>query len=855
MHRKCHFAGLIYPIVLLALAAIGRGASAPAAVRTPRILREGQPDTHSLESIVSSIVKPGMSQRDKAMAVYDFVRNHVYHWGPAREHPDRNSYDYGVVYDPVKLINVYGYGYCFQNRAAAEALWEAAGLEARCAGIGGHSIAEVFYDGQYHYLDSDQHGYCLLPDGLTVASIAQVERDPIALILNQPKPSNPFFPAGRDPKVPYESKVLFAAYFASTADNFYQHDKIVTGHRMDITLLLGMLYQRRFAADGRWNIHNSGTEFEYKVGYHDPRRGPKDFLSDTGYANGDLLYQPDLTSRSTEYAAGVWEDANIGITDAGLAPAAAGKPAWCVFRIRLPYAIVGWPTSFQGAAACRGAAVVSARFHGRHGGQGVDVSVDHGLTWKPVWTNTADGASAQAVADLSDDVVARYEYWVRLRLADEATSDARLESLAIRTGFQLAPRALPALRPGDNPMVFSLGDQSETLEIVPNLKSAADFTRHVQSHKGIWLQEGRLTSKLGRPGEVIFELKPPRAGTVTGFSAEAGCRREPFGLHADDDIKIYYALNRPEDWILAYDDEFPPSARHWCYHANAAGDCPPGTRALFVKFAVRTAASASIQQLRLRLRWRPAEDAGMPERGLRIVHGWSESGADKEFAVVVRSERERYAVRAGADPVNRFLTLAPVRAPGLAWRADDPPSAQPPMPEQEVLDGKLCGEMRSLLRAIDADPLTGLPAAAACGIDWLAGGAKQAQAMYAAKFPVAPRPADPAANPFRDGAGRAAAEKTMSGADWYAKLRIIDDVRAAGVRELPEPVIAALADPSRYVRLAALQAVRAARDARAAAALRAMVRKDPLAWLREEAKSVLNLISASTVEAETLDAR
>ncbi|MCX7590915.1 MAG: hypothetical protein N2255_04735, partial [Kiritimatiellae bacterium] len=137
------------------------------AVLMPFVLREAQIDTSSVESIIASIIRPGMNDKEKAFAVYNFLRNHVYHWPAMREPPKADDFEYGVVYDPVKLVNVYGYGYCFANRGALEALWQAAGLEARSAGIGGHSIAEVFYEGAYHFLDADQHGYILLPDGKT----------------------------------------------------------------------------------------------------------------------------------------------------------------------------------------------------------------------------------------------------------------------------------------------------------------------------------------------------------------------------------------------------------------------------------------------------------------------------------------------------------------------------------------------------------------------------------------------------------------------------------------------------------------------------------------------------------------
>ena len=817
------------------------------AVRTPRILREGAVDTSSVEAIIASVIKPGMSQQQKALAVYDFLRTNLYHWPAGREGPKPDDHDYGVVYDPIKLINVYGYGYCFQSRSALEALWQAAGLEARSAGIGGHSIAEVFYDGAYHFLDADQQGYCLLADGQTIASIEQISRDPIALVLRQANPTKPFFPATADPKVPYESKHIVAAYFASTADNFYQHDKTVTGHRMDLTLLPGMRLVRRFQGDGRWNLRNKSLDFEYQVGYADPRVGPRDFITGRGYGNGELLYQPELSGSSREYAAGVWTQEGLAQTKGGLEPAEAGKPGWCAFRIRLPYVIVGWPTTFKGPAKPAGAAVVAATFHraGDKDAQGISVSVDRGRTWKPVWK--AEGAgSLRAVVDLSEHVAGRYEYLLRLELAAaEKPADSRLERLALNTAFQLAPKTLPAVEEGTNRFTFALGDGTETVELDPDLSSAEGLLRDAVSAKGIWLEPGQIVGRLGREGEIIFKLEPPGPGTVKGFSAGAGCRRETFGLKGGDDLKIYYAENEPKDWKLIYDDDVPPYIMHWSYEADARAECSPEAKRVYVKFAIRTEASQAVQRFRLAMRWLPAEGSALPERGVLVEHGWTEGGKPKTFAKVFKTAPAGYEVQAGKDVVNTHLTIEPVREKGLKWRPDDPPVARPPEPADKILDEAVRDEMRSLLKKIDADPAKGLTEAAASKIQWLADGAKQAQAMLGAKYPVvpaAPTGAPPpavllvkAGNP----AGLKAISAILAGDDPYGKLALLQAVEAAGVKPLPDELLVGLTDASRWVRLAVLEMLRRSPTESGRRAAEKMAKEDPLEFLRAEAASVL----------------
>jgi hypothetical protein len=886
------------------------------AVRTPRILRDGAVDTSSVESIIAAIIRPGMSQPEKALAVYEFLRTHLYHQAAAREGARPDDHEYGVVYDPVKLINVYGYGYCFQSRSALEALWQAAGLEARSAGIGGHSVAEVFHDGAYHYLDADQHGYCLLPDGRTIASIEQISRDPIALILKQANPTKPFFPATADPKVPYESKHIVASYFASTADNFYQHDKTVTGHRMDVTLLPGMRYVRRFGGDGRWNVRNKSLDFEYQVGYVDPRVGPKDFITGRGCGNGELLYQPELSGSSREYAAGVWQHEGLAQTRDGLEPAEAGKPGWCVFRIRLPYVIAGWPTAFKGPAKPAGAAVVAAAFRraGEKDAQGISVSTDGGRTWKPVWKAEGTG-SLRAVADLSEHVAGRYEYLLRFELAAaEKPADARLERLAVNTAFQLAPRTLPAVEEGANRFTFSLGDGSETAEMDPDLSSAEALLRDAESAKGIWFEPGQIVGRRGREGEVIYKLEPPRPGTVKGFSAGAGCRREPFGLRGGDDVRIYYAENEPRDWKLIYDDDVPRYFQHWSYEADARAECSPETRRAYVKFGIRTEASQSVQRLRLAMRWLPAEGAGLPERGVRVEHAWTEGGKPRTFSKILKTAPAGYEFAAGKDVVNSHVLIEPVREKGLQWRPDDPPVVRPPEPAEQVLNEALRDELRSLLRKSDADPEKGLAEAAASKIQWLADGARQAQAMLRSKYPAMPpapsfggdilqeagralgrkeaagaadadalaelvakeklaanqavpaaallllgdkRGVEPLAGHVKDmpaarvmplavlllkagnPAGRKAVAAIMAGGDPYNKLALLEAVEAAGIKPVPDELLAGLSDGSRWVRLAVLEMLRRSPTESGRRAVEKMAKEDPLEFLRAEAASVL----------------
>ena len=717
-------------------------------VRTPRLVSEHVVDCTSVETIIAGIIKPDMTPRQKAEAVYEFVRQYRWHWGPSHEGPEsrRGDFEYGIIYDPVNLIAVYGYGYCFQTAGVLESLYRAAGLEARRVGLTGHTTCEVFYDGAYHFYDSDQQGFCRLADGQSVASIADLERDPLALILNQPNKSTPYFPAGANPRVPYESKVIATSLFAARYNHHFMWGKYDVAHRMDdLTLAPGMKFVRYFEPKGAWYYVPKDNEGDMKMGYLDAAVGPADPFSNKTYGNGVLQWQPDLSSATNEYRAGVWQDSNIAQDEHGIRPTEAGSPAYAIFRVRLPYVIVGWPGSWTENKPV-GAAVVAAKILCARPGDrvAISVSIDGGATWKKVW-KSPNICDTKALVDLSEQVVGQYEYLVRLELsARKQPADCRVDQLTINTTFQCNPAALPALRDGRTKMRFALGDQTETLEVTPDLMTAEGVLRDATEIRNLVLSKpGRLVSRPGTVGELVYELAPPKPGTPVGYNIVAGCRCEPGRLRVDDDVKIYYAENEPRDWKLLSESDVPDYQNHWSYYQAAQGKCAAGTNRIYVKFAVHTTEKAALGFVRLRLYWQPEPAggaAGLPVRGVRIEHAWAEGGVEKNFETIAKDAPTDYVVNAGKGVVNKSVTIEPVRAPGLKWRTDDAMVELPHLPAPQLVDAALRDELRRLLRGIDADPKKFLPEAAASNLVWLATSARQAMDMFNAKYPL-PEPA------------------------------------------------------------------------------------------------------------------
>lgn len=71
----------------------------------PWLCRADRPDTRTLKSIVDYVVKPGMSDSEKARALWEFEIKHRFH----------ATTDDDEVKDVVKVYNCYGYTLCYDE--------------------------------------------------------------------------------------------------------------------------------------------------------------------------------------------------------------------------------------------------------------------------------------------------------------------------------------------------------------------------------------------------------------------------------------------------------------------------------------------------------------------------------------------------------------------------------------------------------------------------------------------------------------------------------------------------------------------------------------------------------------------
>ena len=131
-------------------------------------LSNGRNNFRTMEEIIAAAVTPGMSDKEKAMALWFQEIRYRYHHGG-------NNTEVG---NPVKVFNIYGHNTCGNDSICLAGLWHKAGFQ-KVAPVRamGHCVSHVFFDGRWNMLDGDQHAIYLLRDNETIANDQDITRD------------------------------------------------------------------------------------------------------------------------------------------------------------------------------------------------------------------------------------------------------------------------------------------------------------------------------------------------------------------------------------------------------------------------------------------------------------------------------------------------------------------------------------------------------------------------------------------------------------------------------------------------------------------------------------------------------
>lgn len=475
------------------------GLGLEAQIYSPQILKKGQPNTSDLSALAKGIFAEAHSKtsREKAEAIWRFFLTDgrfvkpgmIYHIaGWAYEEP------FGEVLDPVRLLNSYGFGLCYHIAPLLESVFKAGGFEdARVWFLTGHTVAEVLYDGAYHYFDSDMMGYN--PIGTAgpvkervVASVHQLELDGSIMTAKLVGPTqadvanadSPWYPAD----VNAHAIADLAQLFTTSSDNWvYPFQRYQLGHTMDFVLRPGERMVRYFrptpAGLSYLPYRFDGTSWqefpqesaEYKIRTAD---GPQSQKDQRRWATGVQQYRPPSSATAS-----------------------------IVYSMPCPYVIID--ANFS----------MNAELDDKSGHIGIETSIDSGRTWTQAATLTGPHqgkwTANAAVFTKSEHgsrnaVSGTYGYLMRL-----TQNGARIHGLTLTTRFQLNPRTLPQLEVGSNELDYTSSGVSRW-ELPGNVPAKTSGVAPVTSGGQTY-----LANSAAPLGEVIFEIKAPDGEEIDGF--------------------------------------------------------------------------------------------------------------------------------------------------------------------------------------------------------------------------------------------------------------------------------------------------------------------------------------------------
>ncbi len=165
-------------VLACSYSAAGEVEAVPQAIEVPRVLPDGCVDTSSMEGILKGLIKPGMTEHQKVLSIYQWFRRVVFHF--------RNMG--GDRRDVLRVINSYGCNLCGSQAGVLLVVFKAAKIKARPvfvnggAGYGVHTVMEVFYDGKWHGFDTMTNFLVLdrgeKGDKPSIASFDDIKKDP-----------------------------------------------------------------------------------------------------------------------------------------------------------------------------------------------------------------------------------------------------------------------------------------------------------------------------------------------------------------------------------------------------------------------------------------------------------------------------------------------------------------------------------------------------------------------------------------------------------------------------------------------------------------------------------------------------
>jgi hypothetical protein len=641
---------LLVWVSLLMCSAAAESSNPPGVVCHVKVVSDKVADVSSFAQWKKSYIKEGMSEQEKALAIWTSIVQHQHQDNPPNEYLQHEN----VVLDAMKIFNVYGYSFCGVASSHTQAFARSIGMKARGWTITNHVVPEVLVDSKWRLIDSSMLNYFWLPDK-SLAGVDDIMTDVKAWYAKNPDylhneaklrqfmrganwrkngppivaTTSAFSDNGWSPTncqgwygtmEEYSGKV-FNEYELGCSQGYQVNVQLREGERLTRNWSNKGLILDDDRADALNPIDSATLAYCRKLGD----------LSNNRIGNGTYEYRPTLASGGFRGGAMLCE--NLACTAEDNAKPALhakdpAKPAVYVFRMPSSYVYLSGALTFD--------AIV-----GQGGKIAVSYSENNGLDWKPVREVTAGGPQT---IDLKPLIYRRYDYRLKFELTGAGTG---IDALNVTHDIQHSQRPLPALDKGSNTLSFS-SDTEGTVTIEGS-------TSQVNKDKQVLFTDFHPTLD-GVASDAFLHLSGEKGSVTVPIETPADMLRLRFGCH-------YRARAEQEgfDLQVSYDE-----GKAWKTVARAGGpgsrmdkwitvdDVPKGVRKALVRYNGNKVNDVSLFNIRI------DADYAEPHSGFRpvkITYTWEENGKEKSNVHIARQANDSYTIECADKPKMKAIVL------------------------------------------------------------------------------------------------------------------------------------------------------------------------------------------------------
>lgn len=408
---------------------------------------------------------------------------------------------------------------------------------------------------------------------------------------------------------------------------------------MDFRLRPGETLVRSTEGQGRFHVPQAWIQMKEKFGREWKGFPVERYEPFRRYGNGRWIYGPELTEKSGDFRAGLWEPSGLEQDAAGLV--GPGSATW---RVLSPYPFCGVPalsgeelTHSDGVwLELAGSGPVRAEVTDAEG------------NWVEAFSAAGDFDER---TDITRLLCSRYGCLIRVSLGEAAL----LRRFRFEGFLMTAPLSIPRLVAGDNAMEVRSGDKhglctvpwSETIDFRAGADLSAQWHAAENAEVRDYLEGWRRIGQAGNgPVSVVFRFDAPAGGRFAWAYAHVSLNEGP-PEQPPGKAKLQWSADG-SGWHGLSEIEIANTPRQWDCSIDGEVRFADPLRGVYLRITSDTAVSG------FEFHGHLAQAAAAGET-LRITHRWREGDAERTFQPPAGASK--YVIHCGKDPEGHTIEM------------------------------------------------------------------------------------------------------------------------------------------------------------------------------------------------------